>query len=240
MSAQTSDFQCPKAIVHVSDSAIMHLMLAGMESFHVRLKGKHVLENPDLPPVETAGLLIGYSCHRNKEDHFVIEHATTDKFAKGFSSRIGPLIDTVTEEKRKVIQRQWPHLQIIGDFHTHPYTSYSQAERHRGWEFSSYDIKFHEELNPEDWEGRCALVLTIAELKRVQEDSRRSNERWAENVIHWQLGDYRFWLSVIVLDGIRDADSNRFVVSPKQGINKDHMRPKVYLNVPTIRGVDQV
>ena len=233
------NFKSRDAVIRVSDSAILHLMLAGMESFRVRHWGKHVRENSEIP-VEANGILFGYAVQRDEVDYLIVEHASTDKFAKGYATWVESWNETVNKEKRKVICSQWPHLQVIGDFHTHPYANYTQAERDRGWEFSAGDFKFHEELNPEHWEGRCALVLTIAELKRVQEDSRRSNETWADNVIHWQLGDFRYWLSAIVLDVIQESDTSRFVLSPRHDIKADSTRPNVYLRVPTIRGVEVI
>lgn len=239
MPNRSPDFTSRSAIVRVSDSAIMHLILAGMESFRVRVWGKQVRKNTT-QPVETAGLLIGYATHRDNVDHFVVEHASTDKFVKGSSSEVEPLIETVTHEKRTVLRNQWPHLQLIGDFHTHPYTTYSQALAAKGWEFSTADYETYDNnWSPNEWEGRCALVLTIAELKKVHESSRKSNELWEDNVIHWQVGSFRFWLSAIVLDVVEKSQGLRFIASPGK---KDcsQTRPNVYINVPTIRGVDRI
>lgn len=233
------DFTNRDAIVRVSDSAVLHLMLAGMESFRVRHWGKHVRENTEYP-VEANGILFGYSVQKDNADHFIVEHASTDKFAKGYASWVERWNETVNNEKRNVICGQWPHLQIIGDFHTHPYTTYTQAETDHGWEFSPTDIEFHEELDPSYWEGRCALVLTIAELKRLHKNKQRSNETWEENVIHWQLGGFRYWLSAIVLDETHDDDADRFIVSPRRDIKDVLTRPAVYLKVPTIHGVTPI
>lgn len=93
--------------VRVLDSAIMHLMLAGMESFHVRLWGKNVIE--DRKPVETAGLVLGYFATTEGMDYIVVEHISTDSYAERTSNDVA-LNDKVTDVKRNVIQRRWLKL----------------------------------------------------------------------------------------------------------------------------------
>lgn len=130
---------------------------------------------------------------------------------------------------------------MIGDFHTHPYESYGEARINRGWEFSDGDRASSEGPFCNDlWkECRVSLVLTIAKLKKVYEDKRIDGHALADNVLHWQMDNYRFWLSAYALDKADEGNgSYRFVIAPgpdgKPPVEGD--RGRVYLDVPTVAG----
>ena len=99
-----SPFDRPIAI-HVTDSSLMGLVVAGMESYHVRHWGNGVGKGA----AETAGLLWGYVVSKADMDHIVVDYVSTDTFAKGTAGEVG-LNDDVTEVKRRVIAYRWPYL----------------------------------------------------------------------------------------------------------------------------------
>lgn len=224
--------------IHVSDSALLHLMFAGMESYCVRRWGKSISTSKG--PVETAGLLWGYCVTRDEEEHVLVEHATTDKFAEGNRNEVEFPVAAVTRAKQAVLATRWPYLSLIGDFHTHPYETYTEAVSAKGWEFSKGDRESYETYSEADtWEGRVALVLTIAELDRVHNEKRIDSDVISDNGIRWQLEKYRFWLTGYAIDREPAATNvkNRFRVSP--GENKESpLRESVYLDVPTINGTN--
>ena len=112
--------------IHVSDSALMHLLLAGMEILRVK-------KRKNAKPLETAGLLWGYAKDDeiNGMDHVTVEHVSTDTYADHTPDSVG-LSDQTTDAKRALIAQRWPHLSMIGDLHTHPYRNYSQAVKDKG------------------------------------------------------------------------------------------------------------
>ena len=138
----------------------MHLILAGMESYHVRHWGKNIAEKR--PPAETAGDPAGvFNAHGTPRScYVVVEHVSTDTFARGTSSEVA-LNPKVTKVKLDVIRRRWPHLSLVGDFHTHVYQNYQEVVDNKGWEFSRGDHDSYDDpqYGPEHWDGRCALVL---------------------------------------------------------------------------------
>ena len=225
-----SNFSDKDLTIHVSDSAIMHLMLAGMESFFVRHWGKNVTDKKG--PAETAGLLIGYKTRRDDMDHFMVEHVTTDTFAKGTYWSVG-LNEVVTRTKCEVIEERWPHLSLIGDFHTHPYKTYSEAEGAKGWEASKEDRDSwkHDKLVEDP--TSIALILTIAQLKRQREHITPKTKR--KNTLHWQQGKFRYWLAGYSIDRV-DKGSVICVISPDP--KNDAARKHVYIDVPTINGTN--
>jgi len=232
--------------VHVTDSALMHLLMAGMESFKVHRRGKHVVTNRG--PVETTGFLWGYVPEAsNGYDHVVIQHATTDFVArrtKGWTE----LIQDSALAQQSVLSARWPHLALVGDFHTHPYESYSDVEANPG--ASSGDRAWYEEgfrdnvTKPGLKAGfRTSLVLSIAELKRVQDNTRFYPELSKRgNTLKWQMGRFRYWLTAYSVDRASDDDDSPLVLSPRERDwpEAEHAgRDEVYLDVPTIYGTDR-
>lgn len=219
--------------VHVSDHALMHLLLAGMESYKVRTWNKTV--TTERGPVETGGVLLGYTTHRESMDHVVVEHVSTDTYADRKYQYV-TLNSDVTEIKRQVLEDRWPHLSLIGDFHTHPYKDgYMETVGAGGWNASKGDYESYIDRDEESpWRGCCAaLILTITELKRYHENTHRDSGVPQHHIVHWQQHDYRFWLSAYAIDKVDDE----LVVSPNPNAG-ERRRPHVYIDVPTINGTN--
>lgn len=233
------DYTGRDVAIHVSDSALLQLLMAGMESYKVRQWGDSVTTARG--PAETTGLLWGYTATRDGMDHVVVEQVATDKFAKGTFWGVEAPHDEVTAAKQEVVADRWPHLSMLGDFHTHPYKSFQDAKsagptsagKLGGWHASAGDVEAQESRCPADWPGRVFLILTIARLQRVHAGKQEGSEVEDEHIIRWQqLKEYRFWLAAYSLDQRGD----RFVVSPKAKV--DRQRPHVYIDVPTINGTN--
>lgn len=229
--------------ISVSDTAFMHLLLTGMEAYKLRSWGKSIRKDF----TETCGALWGYVRNdvRSEDgnyDHVRIEHVSVDLHAERAKDEVTYNEESIMNKKR-IVEVRWPHLCLIGDFHTHPYEKCSEVERDHGWEFSKDDRQ--------SWEGpfcdspwsdcRASLVLTIAKLERVHEKSRVEAHMMLDNVLHWQMDNYRFWLSAYALDkeNIGD-DSYQFTVTPRheswpEPTSENH-RGRVYLDVPTVTG----
>ena len=233
------DYTKRDAAIHVSDSALLQLLMAGMESYKVRQWGDSVTAARG--PVETTGLLWGYTASRDGVDHVVVEQVATDKFAKGTFWETQAPHEEVTAAKQAVVADRWPQLSMLGDFHTHPYKSFQEAIRAGptsagklgGWHASTGDVKAQEDRCAEGWPGRIFLILTIAKLQRVHKDKHEKPTMQEPHIVRWQqLKEYRFWLAAYSLDRFGD----RFVVSPKA--SPEGQRQRVYVDVPTINGTN--
>lgn len=212
----------------------MHLLFAGMESYHVRHWGPNV--TTERGPAETAGLLWGYVVSREDRDHVVVEHVSTDTFAKGTSGEVG-LNEEVTRVKQEVVAKRWPHLSMIGDFHTHPYKTYSDAKDNAGWEFSEGDRDWYEKHHDAaSWPGCVALVLAIGKLAKFHENNILEPTVVADNTVHWQFDRFRFWLSGYAIDARKGKRRSQLVVSPRT--DDETGRRAVYLDVPTVNGTN--
>ncbi len=210
-------------VVHVSDVAIMDLLLAGMESYHNRRNDQ---------PVETGGLLWGSIRDDGDMDHVTVAHVSTDTHGKRHPEHF-TLNQVSTQAKCDLMNQRWPHLAMIGDFHTHPYSHYDEVPSD-GSEFSRGDFDWYEKYHTrETWAGRVGLVLTLAKLKRHDRRSvNPSVKKRHGNTLYWQLGRYRFWLAAYAIDSVGD----RLVVSPQS--NRERSRQYVYIDVPTINGTN--
>ena len=211
-----------------------------MEAYKLRIWGKYIRSDF----TETCGLLWGYARSIESADgrnhHARIEHASVDLHAERGRSQV-TYNDVSNMNKKRIVEVRWPHLSLIGDFHTHPYENYSEAKRDRGWEFSDGDRASSEGPFCGDlWrECRVSLVLTIANLKKVREDKRIDGHALSDNVLHWQMDNYLFWLSAYALDKVDGGNgSYRFMVAPGSDGKPPGKgdRGRVYLDVPTVTG----
>ena len=162
----------------------------------------------------------------------MVEHASTDTYAERSYQSV-TLNDEVTAAKRQVLEDRWPHLSLIGDFHTHPYKGgYVETLDASGWESSKGDYESYIERDEDSaWRGSCAaLILTITKLNRYREGSHQDSKRVKDHIVRWQLRDYRFWLSAFAIDRV----DGELVVSPRP--ESSTKRPRVYIDVPTING----
>lgn len=222
--------------IHISDNAILHLLMSGLECFMVRKwRGRATIERGG---TETAGTLWGYFMQGSGDDldHVRVEHISQDAMADRHASWSELSHDT-TWVKQRIVQARWPYLSLIGDFHTHPYDNYSDCIQDRGWEFSDGDYKSlqgkwtAEELKM--WNRyKVSLVLTIAQLHRIHEEKRWEPEVIDDHVVRFQIGEFRFWISVYAVD--RVPSQSTFVVSP----GPKQCRQRVYVDAPTINGTE--
>ena len=218
--------------VHVSDQALMHLLLAGMEAYKMRKYRGRL-------PLETCGLLWGFVKDSVRGmDHVTVEHVSTDTAAEREPDS-NALNDRTTDIKRQIVQDRWPNLSLLGDFHTHPYSSYSDVMGCKGWEFSKGDFEFFEYDHKPDswlWDARVSLVLTLAQIKRKTATYIAGEVKSAKhgNVLQWQQCDYRLWLSAYALDKV----NGRLVVSPHPAAKEPRWQ-RVFIDAPTINGTNE-
>ncbi|KFZ36351.1 hypothetical protein HR45_16985 [Shewanella mangrovi] len=153
------------------------LMSAAIEAYDIvhkateRSKGKNKLE--------TYGLLWGYvvpAKGEKGEDKIVVTSATIETSAIRHENYVQPDIDSI-ETKKSLIQRYWPHLELVGTFHSHPYDSLGDVNENKGWEASSkketgkygdteYWSDFHRDVSPEQ-PFLTHLILTVVQLQKT-------------------------------------------------------------------------
>jgi hypothetical protein len=64
----------------------------------------------------------------------------------------------------------FPHLELVGDFHSHPYATLGALRSDRGWEYTDSDESANQEwvagLEPEGYRPRVGLILALARGQR--------------------------------------------------------------------------
>ena len=183
-----------RQLVRVSTPALREMVLATVEAYQLK-------RDEDDEGVEIYGHIWGH--HRKVGDLVVyhVESVSISSTAGGDSGEVDPN-PRALELKQAVMERWYPQLMLLGDFHSHPYANLEEAMRPddedpkaRGFEFSDDDF---ETFLIDDVIWRAAddrplmLVMTICKLSHVHE-SYETNVR--SNVQAFTIGEYRFWLN---------------------------------------------
>lgn len=182
-----------RQLVRVSSAALREMVLATVEAYQLK-------RDEDDEGVEIYGHIWGH--HRQVGDLVVyhVESVSISSTAVGDSGEVDPN-PRALELKQAVMERWYPQLMLLGDFHSHPYETLEEAmapdedDPGPGFEFSADD---YETFLIDDVIWRAAddrplmLVMTICRLAQVHE----SNEtRVRANVQAFTIGEYRFWLN---------------------------------------------
>lgn len=212
-----------KYAVEISDTALMHLCVAGLESY-----------NHEDGLRETFCLLWGSETHRRRnETYFRVDHAFTDIDAEREEEGIN-YNEQGLRLKREIMERCWPTQVFLGDFHTHPYAALDDVPRAPG--ASGADRRDIERHNLNLWldvDLKISLILSIAQLQR---GSNKPPRRLIgmDHVVEWTLdGSYRLWLAAYVAVRCRDG----FFLHPR-GSNEINagQQHSVWLDVPAVLG----
>lgn len=234
-----------KYVVEVSDSALMHLCLIGLESYCM----------PRIPK-ETYGILWGRTEAPHQEKvYYHVDHVSSDIEAERRNDHVKYNKQNLTL-KADLVRAVWPSLSFLGDFHTHPYTKRRDARG--GWQISEGDRLDVEETNRRFWHKqglKVNLVMSIHPLKNrgSQTPGRikgRDNTQHY-NTVQWTLRFhakkqyYRLRLAAYVVNQISDGRRNSLLLSPRERDWKDdwlHQREidpphhSVRLDVPSVLG----
>jgi len=89
----------------------------------------------------------------------------------------------------------FPHLEIVGDYHSHPYASLDRLTHHRGWEFSRQDelrsTRWVNEVKRLGYSPRVGLVIAVTRGTKAV----RSRGRVRDHVTHIGIKNFHFFLS---------------------------------------------
>ena len=152
-------------VVRLAEKALVSLVLNGIEAYAVFDKNKKIGSKSGL---ETYGSLIGYETKmKDGRALFQIELANVDTSAKRNKGSVSYNEDATTL-KADTLRSFWPHLEYLGDFHTHPYAHYTDVST-EGCYLSDGDRKDLASNNVfwEQHKYRVGIVVAIAKLKKA-------------------------------------------------------------------------
>lgn len=176
--------------VRLSDNALETIVLAAAEAYCLGdgHKRRHI---------EILGYMWGTTRRTREVTEVYIERASVSLSARRNRDWVEPN-QHAPRLKNQIVQRWSPHLQLLGDFHTHTYGSLTDVDEIRGFEFSEDDFEFFREDDFlwENSETPLMLAVTVARLGAVRETIGATYVR--RNVACFDVGELRLWLNAAV------------------------------------------
>lgn len=187
--------------VTLSESAFFQISAAALESYIVKRKGKR-------KALECYGTLWGHMKSQDCHVLYHVEEATLDATAEASSSAVVPNSHNLRLRKEFMGSFR-PHLDFLGDFHTHPYDSVAEAKDCGGWEFSDTDRQ-DIEARPY-WADQGLQIGMVVAIGRLRKNG------WAapdyvgnrDNTFFVTFGRYRLWYTAYVAVAHRDPSELR-------------------------------
>lgn len=127
--------------------------------------------------LETFGLLWGYSIPK-KDDlpaKIISTMSTIETSATRHNEWVKPDIESIIA-KKQFFEKYWPSIELVGTFHSHPYSSLTEVNEYKGWRASGNEKNsrdgdvhfwpwFHENVSPEQ-PMLAHIIVTITGLQR--------------------------------------------------------------------------
>jgi hypothetical protein len=181
-------------VVTISENALVSLVLSSLEAYAVEKMGVHSRHNKQL---ETYGSIYGQHVALNDgRTLYRVEMALYDTSAKQSKSSVQYSEDAISL-KRAALGSFWPHLDYLGDFHSHPYEDLQAAKDVRGWYLSPGDRANLQDNWKSFWRNlryRLGLVVTVAPMKRARDNG----WGWTDDsysCLEFTIGNFRMWVS---------------------------------------------
>ncbi|WP_039925320.1 hypothetical protein [Alishewanella aestuarii] len=155
----------------IEDNALPLLMTSAIEAYDYEHKAHK--NGKGSSQLETYGLLWGYMIPSKTEggqDKIVVTTCTVETSALRHQDWVEPNYDSI-QAKKEMIEQYWPHLELVGTFHSHPYKSLEDMKNREGpaWKASDGD-KLHwphiHECIAYNQPGLAHLIITVTQLKK--------------------------------------------------------------------------
>ena len=195
--------------VWLDDRAIEDIVLVALEAYAVP-KGKGVRFT------ETYGMCFGSTKATEEKRQALGKHITRYIYinsvhiqlrAEGYSNKL--IYDLRSLETQMAVARHlFPQLDIVGDFHTHPYRDVEELKLAKGWLYSTADEasipSWASPLRKMGYHPRTSLIVAIAKGgRRIKRPS-----RLRPNVIRFSIDKYHFYVACFRIIGNRYSDKH--------------------------------
>lgn len=160
--------------ITIEDHVVPQLMTSALEAYD---HGQHLGRKRE-SKIETFGLLWGYVIEGRdgQQPRVIATMSTVETSAKRTTEYVSPNFESL-RMKREFMRKYWPHIDIVGTFHSHPYNTRDDVLNNKGWEASTPtnsavpgegDTVFwpflHEKICPTT-PYLAHLIVTVCELK---------------------------------------------------------------------------
>lgn len=157
-----------KVQIIVEDNAVPQLLTSAIEAYEIEHKKSK--RGKTISQLETYGLLWGYVLPErgNQPVRIVVTMATVETTALQHQDWVSPEPESL-EMKRDFFNKYWPHIELVGTFHSHPYASLTEVNSIQGWRASPGDCEHwpqaHETLLS-DMPHLAHIIVTVASLEK--------------------------------------------------------------------------
>lgn len=175
--------------VRLESRALEDILLAAAESYRVSPRKSHKY-------TEVFGLCFGSvrrdGIRRESRDVRVnVGRVVTQLRAKATPDSVMPNSQSLVAHL-DVGNQFFPHLELVGDYHTHPYDSLSDLVANQGWEYSAADLEslpgYMEEVRARRERPLFSLVVAVAEGGKTGKGAFRKRP----NVVQVPVGNLYF------------------------------------------------
>lgn len=120
-----------------------------------------------------------------------VGRVTTQMRARATSNQVEPNWRSF-ERHLSIADKFFPHLEIVGDYHSHPYRTFEYLQKARGWEYSQRDEDSLEYINEKITERRSLPLFSLVVAVAQGERSGNNAIRRRPNVIQVPVDDLFF------------------------------------------------
>lgn len=190
-------------LVSVSDHVFFNVVTSALEAY----KLGHITDDGSCSCVETFGHLWGYATKSalGVDAVYRLVWADTSTAVKRSKSSV-TFDDEAYQLKEGFVDRFFPEVSYMGDFHSHPYSfeedgvkTELELERKGYYKFSKSDFDSVRQLQKDGANYRVGLVATV--YSRDEKVSRSTAWIDGESCIRFQYDGLTIWLKVYVWAG---------------------------------------
>lgn len=204
--------------IRISEMALLTMVLNGIEAYAVMNSNKK--RDRENTKLETIGHMYGYSKETGDEKYYFVDCISIDTTARQNTNSVGEYNES-RRLKTDIVNSYWPHLELLGSFHSHPYDNIKEVHDNKGYYGSDAD----KETMEADGE-KIALILTIATLGKKSDNGTRYKNGHS-NCFQFTLGKLRLWLTAYAT--YEDEDGKI--------ICTDHKTEDVTIDCPVLAGL---
>lgn len=195
-------------VVWLDDRAIEDIVLVALEAYAVPRKGVKFTETygicfGSIKPMEEKRKAHG----RHTKRYINVSSVHIQLRAEGYSNKVTYDLRSL-ETQMTVATHFFPQLDIVGDFHTHPYKTAAKLKAVNGWSYSASD-----EASIAEWvapvrkmgfhPGISLIVGIAAGTKRISRPGMLK-----PNVARFSIDKYHFYLACYRILGDRYSEKN--------------------------------
>lgn len=122
-------------VTYIEEYVVPQLFTTAIEAYEYKHRGSQRARGYDR--LETFGLLWGYSIPQKGvlPARVIATMATVETSATRHEDWVAPQFESI-RAKKQFFERYWQNIELVGTFHSHPYSDVSEVGDVKGWRAS--------------------------------------------------------------------------------------------------------